>query len=183
MNSLFLQDYPSHIVTVRNFWSLQIDEAMVADKIKSIKELEVFFPINSQLEDIDLIVYNKKNHKTHTVQVKSSKSWKSNEDEYSAHRVPIGKIDPKKVNYFVFACYFSSMTKKQKEIVPRYIVIKTSKLLEKIRETKVVKKGICKFSFNLYKGKIADFWDLKSTIDKNKGVDYTSCLDNFKQLK
>lgn len=170
-------------MTVRNFWSLQVDEAMVADKIKSIKELEVFFPINSQLGDIDLIVYNMKKHKAATVQVKSSKSWKSGGYEYSGQRVPISKIDPKRVDYFVFACYFSSITKDQRTIKPRYVVIKTSKLLEIISKTKVVKKGTCKFSFNLYKGKIADFWDLKSFIDKEKGIDYTSYLDNFKQLQ
>jgi len=170
-------------MTIRNFWSLQIDEAMVADKIKYVKGLEVFFPVNSQLEDIDLIVYNLKKHKATTVQVKSSKSWKSGGYDYSGQRVPITKINPKKVNYFIFACYFSSVTKNQRKIEPRYVVIKTSKLLEIIGRTKVIKNGICKFSFNLYRGKIADFWNLKPTVNKEKGVDYTQYLDNFKQLQ
>lgn len=170
-------------MTIRNFWSLQIDEAMVADKIKSVKGLEVFFPVNSQLEDIDLVVLNIKNHKNSTVQVKSSKSWKTKGYDYSGQRVPITKINPKKVDYFVFACYFSSVTKNQRKIEPHYVVIKTSKLLGMIDKTKVVKNGICKFSFNLYRGKIADFWDLKPTVDEEKGVDYTPYLDNFKQFQ
>jgi len=168
---------------IKNFWSLHVDEALVADKINSLKELEVFFPVNSQLEDVDLIVYNKKNHKTMTVQVKSSKSWKSGNYEYSSQRVPLAKINPKKVDFFVFSCYFTTITKNQKKIESRFIVIKTTKLLEIIKKTKSVKRGLCKFSFNLYKGKIADYWDLKKTIDSNKGVDYTPFLDNFKQFK
>jgi len=170
-------------MSIRNFWSLQVDEALVADKIKSLKNVEVFFPVNSQLEDIDLIVYNWKKHKAITVQVKSSKSWKSGGEEYSGQKVPLGKINPKKVDYFVFSCYFSTITKNQKKIESRYVVIPTNKLLETIKKTKIVKKGICKFSFNLYKGRIADFWYLKSTIDKKKGIDYTKYLDNFQQFQ
>jgi len=169
-------------MTIRNFWSLQIDEAMVADKIKSLKDLEVFFPVNSQLEDIDLIIYNIKKSKTITVQVKSSKSWKSGDYEYSGQQVSISKINPKKVDYFVFSCYFSSISKNQRKIQPHYVVIKTRKLLEIIKKTKIMKKGVCKFNFNLYGGKIA-FGNLKNTIDKEEGIDYTEFLDNFKQFK
>lgn len=167
---------------IRNLWSLQIDEAIVADKIKSYKGVEVFFPVNSQLKDIDLIVYNLKKKIAVTVQVKSSKSWQSGGYEYSAQSIPIKKINPAKVDYFVFSCYFSSITKNKRKITPRFVVISTKELLSKIKKTKVVKNGICRFSFNLYKGRIADFWCLKNTVDKENGVDYTKFLDNFKQF-
>jgi len=77
----------------------------------------------------------------------------------------------------------SSISKNQRKIQPRYVVIKTRKLLEIIKKTKIVKKGICRFNFNLYDGKIADFNNLKNTIDKEEGVDYSEYLDNFKQFK
>ena len=60
---------------IKNFWSLQVDEAIVADKIKiKLKNYEVFFPINSQLQDVDLILFNKNTKETRTIQVKSSPS-------------------------------------------------------------------------------------------------------------
>jgi len=170
-------------VVIKNFWSLQVDEAIVAEKIKALKEVEAFFPVNSQLKDIDLIVFNLKTHRIKTVQVKSSKSWKSGGDEYSGQRIPINKINPKLVDFFIFSCYFSTLTKNQRKITPRYVVIPTKELLDRIKKTKVVKNGICKFYFNVYKGKIADFGQLKNGIDDDKGVDYTKYRDNFKLLK
>ena len=58
---------------IKNFWSLHVDEALVASELKKrlSNDYEVFFPFNSQLKDIDLIIYNVKNHKTKTVQVKN----------------------------------------------------------------------------------------------------------------
>ena len=45
-------------MTIKNLWSLNVDEVITAQKIKSElgKEYEVFFPINSQLKDIDLLL-------------------------------------------------------------------------------------------------------------------------------
>lgn len=170
-------------MVIKNFWSLQVDEAIVAEKIKTLKEVEAFFPVNSQLKDIDLIVFNLKTHRVKTVQVKSSRSWKSEGYEYSGQRIPINKINPNLVDFFIFSCYFLTLTKNQRKITPHYVVIPTKELLDRIKKTKVVKNGICKFSFNFYKGKIADFWQLKNGIDNEKGVDYTKYLDNFKLLK
>ena len=60
-------------------WSLTVDEAIVAEKIKKSKILkknhQVFFPINSQLKDIDLILYNLKTQKTKSIQIKGSRTY------------------------------------------------------------------------------------------------------------
>ena len=48
---------------IKNLWSLNIDEALVANQLKqelSKKDYEVFFPLNSQLKDIDLTLFNLK---------------------------------------------------------------------------------------------------------------------------
>ena len=63
---------------IKNFWSLHVDEAIVANwlKEKLPKSCEVFFPVNSQFQYVDLIVYNSENKKTITIQVKSSQGYK-----------------------------------------------------------------------------------------------------------
>ena len=65
-------------MAVKNFWSLNVDEAIVADKLQNeFKKLnwEVFFPLRSQLKDIDLLLVNLKNKKALTIQVKGSRTY------------------------------------------------------------------------------------------------------------
>jgi len=172
-------------MTMKNMWSLHVDEAIVADRIRKAlrKDCEVFFPVNSQLKDVDLIVHNLKNHTTKTVQVKSSKSWKSDGCEYSGQKVPIEKINPKKVDFFIFSCYFEQITRNGAAIETCCVVIPTKKLLEIVKKNKVVKNGICGFSFNLYKKYLGDYGDLKPHIDGNEGIDFSKYWDNFELLK
>src|SRR3990170_1595691 len=161
-------------MTLRNMWSLNPDEAIVSDKLrKALKNYEVFFPVNSQLKDIDLIVHDMNNHTTKRVQVKSSRSWKSYGEEYSGHRVPIEKIDPKKVDFFIFSCYFAKISKVKRNIENCCVVIPTKKLLEIIKKNKVVKDGICGFSFNHDKKSLRDYWYLKPHISKDEGIDFS----------
>ena len=62
---------------IKNLWSLNVDEAILSEKIgKELgKEYQVFFPVNSQLKDIDLIIYNLKTQKTKSIQVKGSRTY------------------------------------------------------------------------------------------------------------
>ena len=64
-------------MVIKNIWSLNVDEAIVAEKIKKElgKKHEVFFPINSQLKDIDLLIQNPKTGKSKAIQVKGSRTW------------------------------------------------------------------------------------------------------------
>ena len=61
---------------IKNLWSLNVDEAILSEKIgKELgKEYQIFFPVNSQLKDIDLIIYNLKTQKTKSIQVKGSRT-------------------------------------------------------------------------------------------------------------
>lgn len=45
---------------MKNFWSLQVGEAIAAEKLSRYlgKDFQVFFPLNSQLKDVDLLVVN-----------------------------------------------------------------------------------------------------------------------------
>ena len=69
-------------MAIKNIWSLSADEAIVAEKIKQkLKEgYEVFFPVNSKLKDVDLVVFNLKKGISKTVQVKSSRTYGKNDE-------------------------------------------------------------------------------------------------------
>jgi len=172
---------------VKNFWSLHVDEALVASELKKqlSSDYEVFFPINSQLKDIDLIIYNLKNHKTKTVQVKSSQGYGSRGSNSSSHKVPKNKINPKTVDYFVFTSYFEvrQKHKNKMDIETHYVIIRTKKLLEIVNKTKISPKGICYFSFYLEGKELWEYWEpyLKPAY-KEKGVSYEKYHNNIKSI-
>ena len=165
-------------MVIKNFWSLHVDEAIVASELKKqlSSNYEVFFPVNSQLEDIDLIIYNVKNHNKKTIQVKSSKGYGRSGSNSSDHSFPKKKINPKIVDYFIFTSYFEvpHKTNNKMNIETHYIVIPTKRLLDKVNKTKIISKGMCKFSFYLEEdGTILEWWEpyMKSAY-KEKGVSY-----------
>ena len=173
---------------IKNFWSLHVDEALVASELKKrlSNDYEVFFPFNSQLKDIDLIIYNVKNHKTKTVQVKSSQGYGSGGSNSSGHLVPKNKINPKTVDYFIFTSYFEVRQKKKNKmnIETHYVVIPTQKLLDLVNKTKIISKGICKFSFYLESDNtLWEYWKphMKSVYKKD-GVSYEKYHNNIKSI-
>lgn len=187
---------------VKNFWSLNVDEALVANWLKNNlkKNYEVFFPINAQLEYIDLIVYNKQNKKTTTIQVKSSQSYiaKDKDGDYwvSGHRFESNKIKSKKVDFFIFTCFYPKTPKKNQPdrgIMEHYVVFKTRELekyIETYKKIKITKTGKIGFSFYVYppndKGKLYEDWELKEEYTRNdyKKLDpISNVMDNFNKIK
>lgn len=64
-------------MAIKNFSSLTLDEAIVADKLQAelkSKGYEVLFPLRTQLKDVDLVLVNLKTHATYTVQVEGSRT-------------------------------------------------------------------------------------------------------------
>ena len=57
-------------IAYKNFWSLNIDEAIVAGILRNklSKNLEVFMPVNAQMKGIDLCILNIQNKKIKTSQ-------------------------------------------------------------------------------------------------------------------
>ncbi len=187
-------------MVIKNLWSLNIDEAVVADRLtdyfKEIKDksFQVFFPINSQLKGMDLIIYNTETHKTKTIQVKGARSYRHKDhEEYSWHKVKSDDIDPKKNDFFVFVTYYTKNTKIKLDIEPSFMIIPTSKLLDIVTKDKKVqqspkdikskKNGTYHFSFNLSNGKyFADYRDYKQHINSDYGIDFSKYYNNFKSL-
>ena len=177
-------------MSIKNMWSLDPDETIVATHIKEffsknkIQDYELFFPINKQLKKIDLNVYNLKTKKTITIQVKSSRSYEDKGYEYSWHQVHVDKIDPKTVDIFVFVSYFSVITGKSRMIKPEFIVIPTSKLLDIVKKNKTIKKnGEYHFSFNLDGDYFGDYSYLQSHINPENGIDFSKYLNKFELVK
>lgn len=187
---------------VKNFWSLNVDEALVANELMQKntlgKNYEVFFPINSQLPDVDLIVFNKNNQQTTTIQVKSSQSYltkdKKEKIDYwvSNHVVGYNKINPSKVDFFIFTCFYPGKSKKQKDsrtIVDHYIVFNTKDLKDYVNKHKkdVSKESRIKFSFYIWPedNQLYDDAQLKEEFKENdyKKLDSISdVLDNYNKI-
>jgi len=148
---------------IHNFWSLNVDEALVASWLKDNldENYEVFFPVNSRFPDVDLIVFNSINKKTITVQVKSSQIYlvKDEPEDYwsSGHDIQLEKIDPDKVDFFIFTCYYPELPKKKtgdsRDITKYFVVFQTSKLKDyvmKVKEPKLIKSKRVPFNFCIY---------------------------------
>lgn len=185
---------------IQNFWSFNANEVSVASRLKEKlgKEYEVFFPANLQFPYVDLIVFNSKNKKTITVQVKSSQSYsvKYENKKYwaSGHDIHFDKIDPAKVDFFIFTCYYPKQTKKKTaismNIINYFVVFQTSKLKEyvkKFKEQKIIKSKRIQFSFYIYPedGKLYEDWRLKKPYNKwdNPMPPLQDAYDNFDIIK
>ena len=148
---------------IQNFWSLNANEVYVASWLKDElgPNYEVFFPANSRFPYVDLIVFNSKNKETTTVQVKSSQSYsgKYEDGEYwgSGHDIQLDKINPEKVDFFIFPCYYPMTIKKKTgnsmDITKYFVVFQTSELkkyVRKFKKQKLNKSGRIPFSFCIY---------------------------------
>lgn len=173
-------------MVIKNLWSLSIDEAITAERIKH--ELgsgyQVFFPVNSQLKDIDFIVFNLKNGKSKTVQVKGSRTYGNNDEQYAWITVKENSIlkPTNKTDFFIFVWHVEKHISGERNIEQAYIVIPLAEL-QKICKNKKTKR---KNGYNFV------FWtDLKKSAfdypaekkSKSKEIDFSKYLNNFNLLK
>lgn len=193
---------------IKNFWSLNVDEALVANWLKEkLKDCEVFFPVNFQFPDVDLIVYNSITTKTITIQVKSSQSYWEFDDESdqhywaSAQKFNLSKVDSDKVDFFIFSCYYSVSSKNvNNKTGPRnmknyFVVFSTKKLKEyitKYKKLKIQKPKKAKFSFSIWpidsrkeSGDLYEDWDIKKQYKKDRIRQdiILKALENWKSIK
>jgi hypothetical protein len=177
-------------MAVKNFWSLNVDEALVADKLQNClknKGYEVFFPLRVQLKDIDLVLVNLKTKKTYTVQVKGSRTYPPQKRETErfgegqASWIQIRRksiFEPENpIDCFIFLIHLEVEGEIKRGIELDYLVIPTEdfkKLL--ISSGKKIRKGDQYVFFiwiNPKEKKAIDFEEWKNTID------LTGFLNNF----
>lgn len=138
---------------IKNLWSLNVDELLVSDKLKNHfkkSDYEVFFPLNAQMKDLDLILLNLKNNKAKTIQVKGSRTFeprKSQVEKYGNGSAAWFKISrnsvfnpTNKVDYYVFVLHSFVDGSIKKEIKMDYLILPI-KEFHKFCDKKTVRKG------------------------------------------
>ena len=142
----------------KNFWSLNIDEAIVSGLLRNNlnKNQEIFMPLNAQMKDIDLVAMNLKNKKTITIQVKGSKAYEPKISEVKRFGEGSNSwffflkenITRSEADYFIFLVYVirESTEKGRRIIEPHLITIPTKKLVELCEKNKKV-HGDKRYSF------------------------------------
>lgn len=140
-------------VAYKNFWSINTDEAIAAGHLRNyfLKGIEVFMPLNAQMKDVDLLVYNSKTGRGATIQVKGSRAYEPQKKEIrdygdgSATWFMFKRevIDKSEADYFIFVHHILNTKKKlgRREIEPHFITIPTSDLKEKMKVDGYVVRG------------------------------------------
>jgi len=168
---------------MKNIWSLQVGEAIVAEEIKKklSKDYEVFIPLNNQLKDIDLIISNLKTKNFKTIQVKESREY----DRGKANgwfRISDNHLNNFNfVDFYVFLIYSTRQTKTKDENQIYFIIVPSKDLLKKSLHKKptVDKKSNKKtyhYYFHITDGNVLEVRDKPE-------VDYSIYLNNFEILK
>jgi hypothetical protein len=164
-------------MAIKNIWSLNVDEVLVADKIKNIfskNAWEVFFPLNAQLKDIDLILFNLKRGKARTLQIKGSRTYTPRRSERERYGDGSGAwfilskksiFNPdNKIDYYIFVLHSFLDGELKKKIEVNYLIM-PSKKFKRMVSKKTKRKGD-KYHFAIWidpKGKRAfDLNDSKS---------------------
>ena len=170
-------------MTLKNIWSLHVDEAIVADKLKKVlgRDYEIFFPTNSQLKDIDLAIIRLKNCKTSTIQVKSSRSYEHGGEYYSWNQIKKESIfNPcNKVDFVIFVVHFPKFIESERKMIQSYLVVPMSDLKKKVKQKKTDSNDKYHFAFWVDEDKKLAM-DYR---DKEVEVDFSKYLNNFELLK
>lgn len=163
----------------KNFWSLNVDEAVVAGILRDETEYEVLLPLNAQMKDIDLVLADVGSRKYHTVQVKGSRAYepkKSEMDKYGAGSAGwffFSKdiIERSSVDYFIFLVYVIEESEKtgRRHFKPHTITVPTSKLKNIVLRNKTT-HGENRYSFLIWVNpetqKAFDFRDMKYDLSE-----------------
>jgi len=170
-------------MVMKNFWSLTVDEALTVEKLKKSlgRNFQVFFPTNSQLKDIDLIVYNLKKCEPTSVQIKGSRTYDYQDEPYSWHMIKKDSIfTPENVvDFFIFVIHLSKLSQKKRIIEQAYIVIPINDLKKLASKKKL--RGGNRYAFVFWIDK-----NRKVAIDYASGqpeINYSKYLNNFQLLK
>jgi len=141
------------VKSYKNFWSLNIDEAIVTGILRNarLKDVEILMPLNAQMKGIDLVVFNTKNMKLKTIQVKGSKGYDLNKSQikkygngsagwFSFHKDVIHKST---ADFFIFLVYVIEDLPKlgRQHIEPHIVTIPTDELTKLAKKYKRTGKG------------------------------------------
>ena len=165
----------------KNFWSLNVDEAVVMGFLRynTPKNVEVLMPANAQMKDIDLVLLDIKKKKVITIQVKGSRAYEPSPNNIKKFGdgsagwffFPKNIVEKSKADYFIFLVYvIEDKTKRgRRTIKPHTITIPTKKLKELCKKNKKT-HGNSMYSFSFWvdpkKKRAFDFRDKIYNVSK-----------------
>lgn len=177
---------------IKNFWALNVDELLVADQIKQTfnkKEFEVFFPLNSQMKDIDLLLVDLKNNKPKSIQVKGSRTFKPQKSEtnrYGDGSAAWFTIDKdsifktaNKIDFFIFVLHNFIDGDIKKEIKIDFLIIPIKDFMN-VCSKKSLTSGHLYHFFIWIDEKNKRSFDFKNA--KGKEIQLSKYLNNWKLL-
>ncbi len=172
----------------KNFWSLNVDEAVAAGKLQHAlgRKAQVYFPLNAQLRDVDLLVVNSRTQRAVTLQVKGAKAFEATKSQKAKHGVgslcwffiPAKKIYRCQANYFVFILHTISSDlgreRNRRHISTHLLIIKPTVLSRICKEKKILHKDYSFYiSVDPLRQRAIEFRD----SDKRGVVDLSKYLD------
>ena len=180
-------------MSIKNLWSLNVDELLVASEIKqkfNKKDYEVFFPLNSQLKDIDLLLFNCNKNKSFNIQVKGSRTYEPSKSE--TNRYGYGKaawfrinknsifLPKNKVDFYIFVLHSFSDTEIKKNISIDYLVVPSVELKNVCNKKVVRKRGFYHFFIwiDTREKRSFDFRDIKEAP-----ISFTKYLNNWNLIR
>ena len=166
-------------MAIKNFWSLQAGEAIISDLIKKklSKCYQIFFPVNNQLKNLDLILINLKTKKIVTIQIKESREFNEGTGNgwFIVNR---DKVKNKVVDFYIFVVYATIQTAHKIKIQVRTLIIPSEDLMLKSKNKRLISNKNYYYFFRIQGNKAYD--------DREKGKepeDYSEYVDNFKLLE
>lgn len=155
---------------VRNLWSLEPGECIVAEEIlDKLKGVEVFFPVHDV--GVDLLVVKGPKHVG--IQVKesryyTSRTWKSGHVGHSWHQLKRLKFERSrgKIDFYVFLTYLPILAEhKVSSFGYKFLIVSSSELERRIVVKDAGKKAIYSFCFHFQDKNV---WDesVTATLDE-----------------
>lgn len=184
----------------KNLWSLNVDEAVVAGKVQESlgRAAQVFFPLNAQLKDVDLLIANLRNKRSVSIQVKGSKAFEPRPSEVAKYGdgsvgwffIPKRKIRDCKADYFIFLLHIIADDLRnginRKRLSTHLLTITPAQLYHICRRRKILHRN---YSFYIWvdprRRRAFDFRDSarRGIIDLNRYLDETGLRPLRRQLR
>lgn len=166
-------------MAIKNFWSLNVGEVIVADLIKKNlgKDYTIFMPLDNQLKNIDLVLVNIKTKKLSTIQVKESREF----TQFLGNGwiiVNKEKVDNLVADFYTFLIYRTIEHEHHIKVKPEIIIVPSKVLKERSANKRVVKNKDYYYFF-----KVSDKRAYDDHEGRNSKIDYSDCLENFDLLK
>lgn len=151
---------------------------------------QVFFPVNSQLKDIDLIIYNLQSGESKTIQVKGSRTYEPRKSELkrfgdgcsSWNVIKKDSIfNPKnQIDFFIFVIHFDDIKTTNRKIVQKYLIVPINDF-RNLTSKKQVRSNETYHYFFWINSNNKNVLEINNKV--NQDINYTKYYDNFDLLK